>query len=212
MAEDLKKPIDPSELMKTIINPDLELELSQEELITALQQKLSNLYIQNNIKTKRLAPDVIKQIVNLAFSDITDYIEQYDPAEDLADEIPEELDENGNPIPPKPRMGRPPKKKVSGQSIRLKSLMELTDEQRAAIESIEQTKSGIKFKLHNKIPALDLLTKHFGLLIQRFEHTGADGGPIEVNQNTRVYVVPAFAQAAEEATVLQETNHTPQRV
>ena len=197
MAEDLRKPIDANELMRTIINPDVELDLSQEELITALQQKLSNLYIQNNIKTKRLAPDVIKQIVNLAFSDITDYIEQYDPSDDFAgDEITQKTDEA-------PTTNR---KKKPGQNIRLKSLMELTDEQRAAIESIEQTKTGIKFKLHNKIPALDLLTKHFGLLIQRFEHSGPDGGPIEVNQNTRVYVVPAFAQAAEEATVISEAS------
>ena len=197
MVEDLRKPIDANELMRTIINPDIELDLSQEELITALQQKLSNLYIQNNIKTKRLAPDVIKQIVNLAFSDITDYIEQYDPSDDFAgDEITQKTDEA-------PTTNR---KKKPGQNIRLKSLMELTDEQRAAIESIEQTKTGIKFKLHNKIPALDLLTKHFGLLIQRFEHSGPDGGPIEVNQNTRVYVVPAFAQAAEEATIISEVN------
>lgn len=35
-----------------------------------------------------------------------------------------------------------------------------------------------KLKLHPKIPALELLARHVGMLIHKHEHTGKDGGPI----------------------------------
>lgn len=60
----------------------------------------------------------------------------------------------------------------------------LTRKQAAAMSEVttEVTASGAqktKFKLHSKMNALDLLGKHFGLFITKFEHTGPDGGPME---------------------------------
>jgi phage terminase small subunit len=40
----------------------------------------------------------------------------------------------------------------------------------------------VKFKLADKRGALDLLGKHLGLFRDRVEHTGKDGGPMEVKQ------------------------------
>jgi len=58
----------------------------------------------------------------------------------------------------------------------------------AAISEITQVASGsgkkakitTKFKLHNKLQALEMLGKSFGLFISKVEHTGKDGGPIEM--------------------------------
>lgn len=182
------------QFMDKLFDPSIVKGLSDDEMIDLLTKKLTSLYVKNNIKTKKMAPDVIKQLVNIAFSDILDYvtIDDDEPIEMIG------IDENGN------KETIPTDKKITSQTIRLKNLAKLTDEQRASIESIEQTRYGIKFKLHNKIPALDLLVKHFGLVVQRYEHTGADGGPIEVNGNRRVYVVPAINRfnEVEEANVV----------
>ena len=53
----------------------------------------------------------------------------------------------------------------NGQVI-LKDLKELTKNQTAAIESIQQTKDGIKFKLYNKPQALELIGKHLGMFTE----------------------------------------------
>ncbi len=44
-----------------------------------------------------------------------------------------------------------------------------------------------KFKLHPKTPALDLLARHLGILVQRHELSGPDGGPIVMEDSVRVY-------------------------
>lgn len=35
-----------------------------------------------------------------------------------------------------------------------------------------------KFKLHGKVPALNLIAQHLGMLVNRHEHTGKDGAPL----------------------------------
>jgi len=39
-----------------------------------------------------------------------------------------------------------------------------------------------KFKLHDKLSALDKIGRHLGMFKDRVEHTGKDGGPIETTQ------------------------------
>lgn len=68
--------------------------------------------------------------------------------------------------------------------VRLKPSAGLTDDAAAAVAEISQTETEhggtIKFKLHDKKGALELLGKHLKLFAERYEHTGAGGGPIEV--------------------------------
>jgi phage terminase small subunit len=50
----------------------------------------------------------------------------------------------------------------------------------AAVSSIENTEKGVKYKLHDKLKALDMLAKMARLYpAERTELTGADGGPIQ---------------------------------
>jgi len=38
----------------------------------------------------------------------------------------------------------------------------------------------VKFKMHDKIRALEILARHLGMLVERHEVTGEDGGPIKI--------------------------------
>jgi len=59
---------------------------------------------------------------------------------------------------------------------------QLTPAAAACIAEVSQGQSGLKVKLHDKRAALVDLGKHLGLFKERVEHTGKDGGPIEVEE------------------------------
>lgn len=60
---------------------------------------------------------------------------------------------------------------------------ELDDDIAASISEISQTKDGaLKVKLHDKQAALVAIGRHLGMFKDRVEHTGKDGGPIQVDQ------------------------------
>lgn len=56
---------------------------------------------------------------------------------------------------------------------------EIDDDTAAAIAEVAQTRDGIKIKFHDKLGALEKIGKHLGMFVDRHEHTGKDGGPIE---------------------------------
>lgn len=58
---------------------------------------------------------------------------------------------------------------------------DLDESTAAAISEISRTKDGaLKIKFHDKKGALDSIGRHLGMFKDRVEHTGKDGGPIEV--------------------------------
>jgi len=84
---------------------------------------------------------------------------------------------------------------------------ELTRDQAAALVevTVEDFKDGrgedardvrrVKFKLGDKISALEKIGKHLGMFKDRVEHTGVNGGPIEVARIERVIVRPSNSDA-----------------
>lgn len=65
--------------------------------------------------------------------------------------------------------------------VELISSDEIDDETAAAISEISMTdKGGLKVKFHDKRAALVDIGKHFGMFTEKVEHTGKDGGPIEM--------------------------------
>lgn len=68
--------------------------------------------------------------------------------------------ENGEPVPV--------------QCVDFTLTKELNDQQRRAISSIKEGKSGIEVRTHDKVKALELLMKHYGMLSDRPESTTGD--------------------------------------
>lgn len=64
----------------------------------------------------------------------------------------------------------------------LKSLHDMPPEARRAIAEYRIYGDKAIIKLHDKGKALHLLAQHLGLLIERHEVTGKDGGPIQVSR------------------------------
>ena len=98
---------------------------------------------------------VLKELKILAQSDIQDYLEVVDPY-------------------------------GGGKTIRvkLKTFEEMKGSATRAIKSMSEhiTKDGIqiKFKLHGKEKSLEILARHLGMLVERHEVTGEDGGPVQI--------------------------------
>lgn len=66
----------------------------------------------------------------------------------------------------------------------------LDDDGRALYAGVKETKEGLEVKVHSKDRALELLGKHLGLFVEKHEHTGPDGSPIQV-----ITAVPASPEA-----------------
>lgn len=58
---------------------------------------------------------------------------------------------------------------------------------------VDASKSGV---LSAKVAALNTLAKHFGLLLDRQEITGANGGPIDIDNQTAAARIAALMEAA----------------
>lgn len=81
--------------------------------------------------------------------------------------------------------------------VRFADTRNLSDSAAMLFEGIKETKDGIEIKMASKEKAFDTLAKHHGLLVQKVEHTGKDGKPIEhdVKVKARVVMVPPKMQA-----------------
>jgi len=79
-------------------------------------------------------------------------------------------------------------------AIRAKGFEEMPPETSRALQSIKEDRvikedadgrkttvyDKVGFKMHDKIRALEILAKHKGMLVERHEVTGEDGGPIKI--------------------------------
>ncbi len=67
--------------------------------------------------------------------------------------------------------------------VSLKTSADLTDDEAACVAEVSQTttKEGgtLKLKVHDKKGALDSVARHLGMFIERTEHSGPGGGPIQ---------------------------------
>lgn len=91
---------------------------------------------------------------------------------------------------------------------------ELPDDVAASIAEISQTKEGaLKVKLHDKQAALVSIGRHLGMFKDRVEHTGKDGGAIEVEQRVRedadivTSAIAGLAERARAGAVASDTQH-----
>lgn len=76
------------------------------------------------------------------------------------------------------------------KGVALKDASTLTLEQAAAIsevsETITEAGGSIRFKLHDKISALEKIGKHLGMFKDKVELTGEAGGPLQVIFSSKI--------------------------
>ena len=70
--------------------------------------------------------------------------------------------------------------KNADSSLALRQMEEIPPLSRRAIADVRRTKDGFRLKLHPKLPALALLAKHVGLLVERHEVSGPGGAPVAI--------------------------------
>jgi phage terminase small subunit len=76
---------------------------------------------------------------------------------------------------------------IKGNSVTIKSTSEMGALTKALSEITETTTNQgttIKIKTHSKLDALKLIATSLGMLVNKTELTGADGGPIDVSELT----------------------------
>ena len=68
--------------------------------------------------------------------------------------------------------------------LKLKTFDQIGEGKTRAIQSITERISEknvqLSFKLHGKLPAIELLGRHIGMFVERMALTGEDGGPIRI--------------------------------
>jgi len=125
---------------------------SQLLAILSVQERIAELMEERAKATKTTQQQVVEELKLLAFSDFRDY---------------------GEII-----------KELGIDRLKLKTFADIEGNATRAIKSITEkiSKDGVQlvFKLHGKTPALELLARHLGMLIERHELTGEEGGPIQI--------------------------------
>ncbi len=145
---------------------------SDEAANAASSRLLRNVKVQEQIaieqqdiqdRTKITQDRVVQELAKIAFSNATDYVEVVTrPIKHRYwdDKKKEYVYEEGD---------------VYEQDIILKDTKQLTDDQKAAISSIKNTKHGIAIEQCNKVEALHLLGQHLGMF--------KNNQPVIVNNN-----------------------------
>ena len=70
---------------------------------------------------------------------------------------------------------------------------EVDDATAAAIAEVAETRDGVKLKMHDKRAALVDMGKHLGMFKELHEHSGPDGGPVEIARIQRTIIDPKNA-------------------
>ena len=104
---------------------------------------------------------------------------------------------------------------IAGANIvRLFDSRDLDDDTAACVAEVSQTKEGaLKVKLHDKQAALVSMGRHLGMFKDKVEHTGKDGGAIQVEQRMRddadvvASAIAGLVERQRAASVAGETQH-----
>lgn len=112
--------------------------------------------------SERVAISIDNVLNNLRVMTVVDVADYFEEVPVLRDDL------FGIPVP-------------TGESyMRLKPLSAWSDEMRFALKSIKHGKYGPEIVLHDKKATTELIGNYYGIFKQKHEHTGADGGPIQM--------------------------------
>jgi phage terminase small subunit len=174
--------------------------LKKPEIAAAVQKAMDSRAARTGITADR----VLAELAKIGFADIRKAIRWYSQTNiaSVDDDDAEALIEEGAV------------RFAVANQVELISSDEIDDATAAAISEIGQTSTGaLKVKLHDKRAALVDIGKHLGMFRERVEHTGKDGGPIEIDQKVKedadvvASAIACLAQRARAAGVAGETQH-----
>lgn len=118
----------------------------------SVQNRIAELKAQRAKETKTTQQRVVEELKLLAFSDFRDYGETVN--------------------------------QLGIKRLKLKTFDQIEEGKTRAIQSITERISEknvqLSFKLHGKLPALELLGRHIGMFVETMKLTGEDGGPIKI--------------------------------
>jgi len=125
-----------------------------------IQKRIVELKAEREERTHVTQDRVVRELAIIGFSDLKNYIS---------------IDENTGAIIAKGFDAMPPEESRALQSIK---------EDRVIKEDADGRKTTVydkvSFRMHDKIRALEILARHLGMLIERHEVTGEDGGPVKI--------------------------------
>jgi phage terminase small subunit len=91
------------------------------------------------------------------------------------------------------------------EDVFIKDLRKLTDRQRRMIAGVKNGKFGIEVIFRDQDAALKNLAQWLGLVVNKNEHTGANGGPIQTQNANVNYTLPSDpVEAAKQYQLLME--------
>lgn len=172
--------------------------LRKPEIVAALQRAMD----ERAARTKITADLVLAELAKIGFSDIRKAVKWYSQTNIAAvdsDADVQALSEEGA------------LRFAVASQVELISSDDVDDATAAAISEIGQSATGaLKVKFHDKRAALVDIGRHLGMFKDRVEHTGANGGPIEVATSDADAFTRTVARLAAEAAAgsgAGETKH-----
>ena len=105
-----------------------------------VQQEIQELKAQRSRRTEITADFVLRQLAAIASAKITDVVNVVNKPAELEDGTP-----------------------ATYACVVVRNTEELTEDQKAAIASIKQTRNGIEVKMHDKVATLKLIGDHLGM-------------------------------------------------
>lgn len=125
-----------------------------------IQARIAELMAQRNERTRVTQDRVVKELAMLGFSDLQNYIT---------------IDALTGAIQAKGFEDMPP-----NESRALKAIKEDRAIKEDANGKGVTVYDKVSFVMHDKIRALEILARHLGMLVERHELMGEDGGPIKI--------------------------------
>lgn len=125
-----------------------------------VQARITELKAIRNERTRVTQDRVVKELAMIGFSDLANYIT---------------IDPLTGAIQAKGFEEMPP-----GESRALKAIKEDRAIKEGADGKDVTLYDKVSFVMHDKIRALEILARHLGMLIERHELTGDEGGPIQI--------------------------------
>lgn len=115
---------------------------------------------------------VLRELAKMGFSDIRKAV-RWETREATPAEVLEDLEDQPHGGALKRQL------RTEVQVVTLVDSDKIDPDTAAAIAEISQTKDGLRLKMHDKLGSLTQVGRHLGMFVDKTEHAGPGGGPIQ---------------------------------